>query len=379
MTSRDLPRWVGALRRDDDLREALGLEWLDAAEQERRRQDWLETWSQIPYDDHFRAVCARRLERAVPLADGPERTRRIGRQRCRMTLVLDPEDADHIHVSLSEVMPAVLWARAEPTAAGLRGAMRTYLAGSRGEAVERSRVTRLIKHLPQSVDHALLRRFVETQELWLDDAPWGSWYDRDPWPELDTALGLVDLHAGFESALRQHGGRFPALSFRSLWSRGFLRFEQHPFGIWVFDLRYAPAGDAAAVTQVNELLDARFPLDLPVDLLAALLRESTFFRSSLDERMARGQWHPYNAAALCALEPGEATTTRALRQWLEEHADDAEIVGALSDIAAEYQHDALLFELAATTAHPGLRASLVERIRTIVTHPADDRAAETSP
>jgi len=371
-----LPPWVDALRADDDLTAALGLVWHDAAEQERRRAEWQVAWSQVHYDDDFDRRCADRIARAVPLAGGPVRTRRIGRVVTRMVLVFDPDDPEHLYVSLCDVLPAVLWARAGTTADEVRAALRGYLVDSPTPVAELPCTLRVVKRLAPELDHAMHRRIVEAHELWLDDAPWGSWYDDDPWPEESATPGMSLLHAMLERTLRDHGGRFPAVSYRSLWSRSVLRVERHPFDLWVFELRYAPARDAAAMIRINELLGARFPVDLPVDLMASLLRDDSLTRLELDEALTRGPWLPLDLAMLSALEPGEATTLEALRRGFDQLAGDIDRVWALAEIAVQYRYEALLFELAATTTDPELRASLDAFLVRLTTNPAGAPAAQ---
>lgn len=190
---------------------------------------------------------------------------------------------------------------------------------------------------------------------WVDDAAWGSAYLDDPWRDLDPDAGMMMLSLHMKRVMEQHPGRHPSLSFRTLWSRSLITVEAHPFNLFVFDVRFRPSSDRRAL----ELLGgaepgSRLPPDLPVDVAASLLRGNSTTRESLtiSEKSAL---ELFDLAALCAMDPGEATTIARLRERLRDWTDDERLRG-LADVLNAYEYSALLYEAAATAKDPELSA-----------------------
>jgi hypothetical protein len=162
----------------------------------------------------------------------------------------------------------------------------------------------------------------------------------------------------------QEPGRFPSISFRTLWSRSILRVEQHPLGLWVFDARYDPAGDARAVARLGGTAPGTgLPSDLPVDVAASLVRNASFTRESIAETEKTQPLEPFDLSVLCALDPGEATTVARLRAAIDAWADDEERFGGLLQLMSAYGYAALLFEAAARLPAGDLRERLLTYLR----------------
>ena len=146
---------------------------------------------------------------------------------------------------------------------------------------------------------------------------------------IKSSISLRDDQYRFAKTLVE-GGRFPSVSVRTLFSRSVLTIEQHPFGLWVVELRYAPAPDAAAVRWVNEIFRSHFPEDLPVDLIGSnVLQGGHTAAIELDDQEARGEIDRFVIAARLALAPCEPGTTQRLRSYVERFADDGEMLGGL--------------------------------------------------
>jgi hypothetical protein len=88
----------------------------------------------------------------------------------------------------------------------------------------------------------------------------------------------------------------------TLWSRSVVRIERHPFGLWVFEVRYAPVqGDRTAVARLSDA--SGFPADLPVDVVPTLLRGPLTVPDEVDHQL-RTVPAPFWLAAACALALG---------------------------------------------------------------------------
>jgi len=170
----------------------------------------------------------------------------------------------------------------------------------------------------------------------------------------------LQLRWAKEDADKEHPGRLPTLCARTLWSGGVVRIEQHPYGIWVFELRYSPSLDQAVMEQVNALTGIALPLDLPVDLAASLLRGDGI---RLSEAGTYSDNPIHEALFRFALDTGELGPLHHLRTALQ-HAEpeyQAELVG----LASRYGANVLLFEAALDERNPELTASLFSFLRPV--------------
>ncbi len=354
---KNLAAWVAELRNDASLQD-LGLAWLDAEGQQRTRDLWRSTWNQIPYDDAFHERGAKRIERAVPLAEGQVRRRRLQKTESKMVVVFDPDEPHVLWLSLSHAMPPAAWAVGGSSAAELRRSIGYYTPEADPTALELPRAERLVKPIDlESFDP--IKNSIEALELWIDDATWGSAFFDDPWTDVDRDAGMMVLSIYLRKTGAQSPGCRPSLGYRTLWSRSLMTIEQHPFGHYVFDLKYRPANDKLAIEMLAGSEEgARLPPDLSVDLAASLMRGSSLTRESLRINQAR-DWGPGEIAALCAVDPGEATTIANVRQAIDAWSDDPKL-DDLVQVLRAYEHTALLFEVAASAKNAATRAMLSE-------------------
>ncbi len=343
----EVPAHITALRKSDDLRRRLDVDWLDAQKQQELRAYWLEIWAQVPYGEPFHTDNLQRLQRCVPLAQGTTRQRRLDHTVNTLALVWDPADPEFVFVSLSHAFPPLLWIKADAQAQAVLDAVAPYLVEAK-PLPQLSRSARVVKMLDVP-DRGVIERTLENLELWLDDTMWASAFDDDPWLDVQGPLSMVQQTIWRKDVAEEHSGRFPSISCRTLWSKSNLRIEQHPFGMWVFDLRYDPATDADVIALVNEISPGHLPLDLPVDLAASLLRDANLGDVYVSDCRARGQI--VDAAAMeCALAPGETRSHAALLAALAAKRDDPAALDAIADLALAYRYDAVLFEMTNHTA-----------------------------
>ena len=332
------------LQGDDELSRVLELQWLSEEGAAAVREDWLAVWNQVPFDEVFHARCRQRLERCQPLAVGTSRHRRLDQTESCLTLVSDPSAPGEVFVSLSHAMPALLWVRAPSARGDLLEALGPYLDPERPAAVELAGHHRVVK--PLDVEAlSQLDDAIRALELWIDDTRWGSAFDDDPWRGVEGPLGMVDQTRLLREAAADDPDRFAAMGYRTLWSGSVLRIEQHPMGMWVFDMRYRPAQNVRVIANLNDLLGTRWPEDLPVDLAASLLRGGVIDARLLSELEAKGEAPLDRAAARCGMAPAEADTAASLAAIADEVGGDQDALATLANLASRYRHEALLFDL----------------------------------
>ncbi len=373
-TMRRVPDWVAGLREDAGLSAELGLRWLDEDEQEATRELWRSTWNQIPYGEAFHARCAERIEASIPLAEGPVRHRRLSKAASRLVLVADPTEPDVAWLSLSHAIPPDAWAVAGSTPDEVHRAVSFYTLAESPSLTALERVERLVKPIDgQGID--VIKSGIEGFELWVDDATWGSAFVDDPWRDVDPDAGMMTLTVHLRSVGEQAAGRRMSFGYRTLWSRSALTIEQHPFGLYVFELRYRPAADRRAIERLaGAEQGSRLPPDLPVDLAASLLRGGSFSRESIRMNEERS-WGPFELATLCALDPGEASTVAKLREAVDLWAGDEQMRG-LVEVLHAYDHQSLLFECAAAAQDDELRGQLLRLLAPPPLEPETDGVGE---
>jgi hypothetical protein len=207
----------------------------------------------------------------------------------------------------------------------------------------------------ESVEHT-----IENLEYWMDDVTWGNQFDDDPWLNYTGKLSMLDQARIMRMVRQEDDRRYPSLSWRTLWSRSVLTVEKHPYGLWVFALRYAPANNVEVFDEVDKLMGRRLPRDLPVDLVGSLLRGSIFDYEHIKD-LAQKEDALFDRVVLtCAIDPAEMTSFEFLRQMIYENSDNDQALSTLSNVALSYYHDSLLFDIMELTNDP----NLVEQIKT---------------
>lgn len=343
MTLLVYPDWVDALHHDKGSEEKLQLLWFEPNQQQAVREQWLALWDQIPFDKHFHSLCRERIVRSTPLALGPSRFRRLSMTENNWVVLLDPDFPETPWISLSGMIPSLLWIRGATTMSALLEKLAPYLRSDRPGLLELPKTLRLYKSIALE-DPSIVTRVVQEFEPWFDDACWQNAHTEDPWDSVQGKVNMVRLQIEKEEAERQHPGRFPTTGFRSLWSQSILLIQQLPFDAWVFELRYAPAQDADVLQGLEEAIGFKLPVDdLPVDIVASLLRDSHADPEKVEESCRND-----DAAALAklSLDLGEPTSFALLEYWLKQHLHNENMLRDLCNLALYHQFDSLLFEVA---------------------------------
>jgi hypothetical protein len=356
-----VPGWLPALSADLALAGDLGITWLDA---EGRRQLHHGAESVLAgggRDQRWVQRGHERLERSIPLALGPARHQRLSRAEAHTALFFDPARPEHVSLSLSAAMSPLTWAEAPATAAGLRGLFaRCFVA----EAQPRARLPGRLRALVNfgDVTREDLEEGIAGGHAMIDDTSWYSTHDDDPWEGVGD-LGALQLTVRLRDARREHPARIPSVSYRTLFTRSVVTIEQHPFGLWVVDIRYAPSPDAAAVRWVNEMFHARFPEDVPVDLVGSdILHGGLTFLGEVEEAEAHREIEDFMLIARMALAPGEPETAASVRGHVERFAGDDRVLRLLAEAALRYRDRGTALAIAATVPGSDLAEAILAQL-----------------
>ncbi len=356
-----LPPWAAALEAEIAAAPDSGFRWLEPHLRDQVRDLTLRALDELPYDDALQERHRARVERCVPLAGGPSRTVRLTGQEHASIVLLDPDLPDRVVVGLGAYFPPVFWPSAAPTLAGIRSELSPYLSSPFKPRAELTRTIRIVRETLQELgfeDISHFARIVGHGERWLDHAAtWSNGEDDDPWPDDPASLSMIDLRLLKERASETARARRPSISMRTLWSRSILTIELSPLGHVVFELRYDPAPFVSEVpTGGGEL---GLPTDIPVDLLASLLRGGSVTPETIRRAKAKGV-DPNLVMLEVLLQPGEASSFEALREL----AASPENLGAVAEIAdAVYLRGAMYRVALDDRAPEGLRASAATWLR----------------
>lgn len=371
-----LPSWVEALQKNPELMpRGQSLRWLSAQEGEAYRRALLARWDEASFGEEFGASCRARLVRSLPVAIGPSRRARLAGREETLLLLFDPQHPEDLFASFGDRLPALLWVPLGKRAETLQSRLAPYLLRATTAAHALPRVVRIFKGTAKELGVDTLEdltAILTAFETWLDPAFWGSAFDEDPWPEDTSSLSMLRLRVLLDETRRQSPGRFPSYSFRTLWSKSIFRIEQHPFGGFVFELRYEPLAQPEVIRELEEVLPLRLPEDLPVDLAASLLRGPTVTPLFLSEALKQEGEAPYLALAQCAIAPWEASSEALLRSMLS----SPETRPAALDLALAYSYRGLLLETLAATDDDALREQLEEALAPRVPPPRGEQPEE---
>ena len=195
---------------------------------------------------------------------------------------------------------------------------------------------------------------------------WGSSCLDDPYPEgADTSLPLggiprlgLDLQVIGETAKEQDPG-VPSMTWRTAQSRSYLSIEGHSGELFVGNVRYRPSNHPHVVEAMNAEFGCYFPLDLPVDVIGALLGFDFGTLDRWEGRLAKATNTPDVLGQLeiaLALSYGDLDAVDRLRPYMT-HDDPAARVEVLNMVAS-YQYLWILEEFARAEAEPRIGEQL---------------------
>ncbi len=365
----ELPSWASALRTELTEHPDTGFDWLSTEDAAEVTQSLLRGAERSPFTDATHGPGGARIKRSVPLATGPTRTVRLTQTQATAALMFDPQSPERVWLSLGPAFPAELWPSAEPTRDGVLRDLGPYLSSSFKSRPQLRRSLRLKKGSLETIGVGSLEEFAELVarlEPWLDGkATWRSGCDHDPWPEDPSRVAMIMLHVAGDEARRTHPQRNESITMRTLWSRSLLTIEEGPCESIIFDIRYDPAPFVTHLPADDGHL--LVPEDLPVDLLASMIRGATLTMESLNVVREAGLT-PYVAFNEALLAPSESTTYATFRQLLSnpEHRKEA------AAIAADFGARGLVYEAACNEPDPELAAEMLSWIELQPGAPNDD-------
>ncbi|MCB9719100.1 MAG: tetratricopeptide repeat protein [Myxococcales bacterium] len=359
----ELSTWMPALRRSPEL-EHLGVTWLGEAESARISEGLGELYREGPLGTiHTPATLGRSREllaERCAVARGPSSRTREGVAESSLLFIDRMRPHEGLWLALSESIPPFLWIRVEPRPAALELALAELYPRPRRTRVEMPAVargflgyrSRFLVPSPYTgglepatmleLDrHLTINPFVES-------GAWGSAYDDDPWPdeipeqpELTHKISLRQREVA-----EQAPGHVWTQTRRTRHSRSYLTIEVHHRDLFVVEARYQPSRHGSVVEAMNAHFGCDYPVDMPVDVVAALLGFQFDGAGDLEAQLA-GTEDPEQLAGLLlvisALRHDDPGVLALYRERLEH--PDATVRGTIAEIAMAYNYEVLLEEM----------------------------------
>ncbi|GAA3765435.1 hypothetical protein GCM10022225_59490 [Plantactinospora mayteni] len=276
----DPPEWLRTLRRDAATQD-LGVSWHDddtiaeeTEDADERPSDW---------GLHTQATRQHiRLNRPhlVPVAAGPEYTRRGMGTESDATWYVDSRDPQHLLFAPSPEYPPFLHVPAGTTAEQMAQVLRGFFPVPRPTRVTLPKVARgFLGYLGrlgvpspytgqvEGIDGLTLDRYY-TMNLYTEVNSWGSAFFDDPYPEeWHRPIEMIGLG---REAMKQ-ADAVPSKTWRTAHSGSYLTIEAHDGELLVGEVRYRSNTYPEVVEKLNATFGSYFPTDLPVDVIGALL------------------------------------------------------------------------------------------------------------
>jgi hypothetical protein len=367
-----LPRWFEALKKDPKATEA-GIRWFTPEETEAKRAELARGYESpelrecLHLTEEAFTAAKTQVARFVPVGEGPATADRTGTKH-RGLLLLDKQApaADELKVALSPLHPPLFWLGGGQTVSSLKDVFAPYFPTyfPSEEKLEKTVRAFLGTGTVNQIDLIQLHDRYKASPF-LDPVAWGSAYKREPF----TTDTLPRGPEGQEMARRfreQAPEGHPWYTFRSLFSKSLLRAEAYAnvaegVNIFVAQVRYRPAKQAAQIKDINQKLGTRYPEDLPVDLAGALL--GLPFDQPEVIRAAFQKQPPVpsiNFMLLCldCLAPENAAAEQELRPFAT-HADSS-VRQTVANLALRRGLKPLLTEMAGREEHPELKKQISE-------------------
>lgn len=382
------PDWWDALTADQSSLD-FGVEW-------KRPEDW------APFEDDsgFPAAGTMQLaslterheaisESKVLVGAGPTVTQRLLGIEHDVHWYLDPRKPEVLWCALDFAYPAWLWVPVEPTAAALAEVLSASLPRPALEFTELTETSRGFLGFMSTVkvpnvysgdmvdfNGLDLDRYM-TMVHYTEGGSWGSHWLDDPVSddvEQVTPIGMLAFNHDHLTKAQQIG-RIPSMTWRTLHSRSYVSFEIHQRDIVCAAVRYrpSPASHQKTVAQLNDELNADFPVDMPLDAIGTL----TGFNFSRERGLVNNLTEPENTDYLigglrifAALWSGDLRETQRLRAYTDH--PDVKVRIALASIASWYGYQFLLQDLALTETDPDLIDELEDLQITVGSGPGDN-------
>jgi tetratricopeptide (TPR) repeat protein len=368
------PPWLGALALQAEVA-ALGVQWLTRAQSEAISARLHRAFERGPsgtiHTPATLALCRERLATAIPVATGPVT---LARDRTPSSMVwFFDRVQQRLRLAPSEAYPAFLWLDAGTDLGGMRHALDELLpAPFPGRLAMKKTVRGFIGYrlqfgvpspytgeLEPANAHELDRHFALSP--FVEAGAWGSAVVDDPWPELlPEQPGLqLKIAARERSVTAQGVGRVWSISRRTRHSRSIFTIELHHRDVFVAEVRYRPSKHTDIVARTNAHFGSDYPVDLPIDAVAALLGFRFDGARDLENELGRAKDGDAIAGllqVLSALRHSDPAATALYRRWLE-HPDEC-VRSTLYNIFIAHNHESLLEEACVVEPDAEIRAQI---------------------
>jgi len=356
------PPWLAELRASFGI-ERFGLRWVCEAESREFGQRLLDTYERGPIGTmHTPATLdASRgmLEHCHLIAVGPASATR-DRILEPTLFFIDERNPRSLLLAWSEAYPPFLWVDAGTTTATLLEALSDLFPRPKLKRLDMTRTARgfmgyrLRFGVPspysgeiEPANAAELDRHFAVNPF-VESASWGSAFVDDPWPdEIPRQPGYVSKIAIRQREVNsQTEGAVWSISRRTRHSRSYLTIELHHRDIFIVEVRYRPAPHYAVIEDLNARFGCDYPLDMPLDAVAALLG---FQFDSAEELVASldSTAEPNTIAGLLtvlsALRHSDLGVVRYYRRYMD-HPEPV-VRTTLCNIFAAYNYESLLEEM----------------------------------
>ncbi len=373
------PTWLQVLR-SDPLLPVAGVKWLGGAQSQRRSIALRERYdgtgpTGVTHTEATLRLAHKQVQRARVVAQGPSTVRRDGIEE-QSWFIVDEQQPTRLFIALTEDYPPFLWLDAGAAQQSVHDTLAEYFPaperdrrrlharargflGYRGRFGVTSPTGALVPGDELGLDHHFaLCPFVEP-------GSWGSAYSDDPWPEHVPEQPNSVPHFGRRQreTNRQADGAVWARTRRTRHSRSYLSFELHHDDVFVIDVRYTPARQTAVVERMNNHFGCDYPVDMPVDVIAALLGFG--FDSARDlqnelEVTSEPQALAGLLSLLSALRHSDLSMFRTFRRYMDH--PDVGVRTTLWNIFAVYNFESLLEEALLIEEDP----EVLEQLRSLL-------------
>ncbi|MEM6293131.1 MAG: hypothetical protein AAGA54_17780, partial [Myxococcota bacterium] len=373
------PTWLQVLRTDTALVE-LGVRWLDGRESAEITEALRSSYAGkgppgVIHTDATLTLCRELIAGVRVVAQGPASVRRDAvEEPC--WFVIDERAPQRLFIALSEAYPPFLWLDAGAAQQSVHETLyectrpprdrRTLRRQARGFMGYRGRFGVHSPHTDDVVpadERGLDHHFALCP--FLEPGSWGSAYADDPWPDdvPDQPNSAGHFERRQRETNRQATGAVWSRTRRTRHSRSYVGFELHHQEVFVVDVRYAPSRQSAVVERMNEHFGSDYPIDMPVDVVAALLGFSFDSADDLQNELdctADPQAVAGLLSLLSALRHSDLSISRIFRRYMD-HPDSV-VRTTLWNIFAAYNYESLLEEALLLETEP----EIVQQLETLL-------------
>lgn len=332
-------------------------------------EHYANTWHLgILWTDELWKACQALSQGKRLLARGPK-SRDLNGSETESQVYFDPETPDRLWFAPSFEVPPIFWISLPARADALYEAIAEFFPVRRIPRLALPRTCRafmgyqsqLVVPNPYSGElehagpHELDRHFAFSP--FADSFVWGSAEPDDPWPErIPPQAGYSIKIVSFSRKMRaQRKGATARFTRRTLFSRSHLAVEIHRGGLYVWEIRYRPSRHTAVMEQFNRQFGTSYPIDLPFDVIGALMGFDFALPEWLEERLEQ-QSDPGQIAAylqvIAAVRHCDLSVTDLLQKYAGHEA--LQVRAAIVNIAIQYNWEFLLENIGINESSPEL-------------------------